>query len=377
MADKKDRRKPGFFTSILFGINLLAILVLITSYLSFYIDPSIFALPAFAGLAYPYILLVNLAFLLFWLFVRIRYALFTLIFILVGWNHLGKLYQLSGNDENCDAETQFKIVSYNLQNFLKLNTSSTKYVTDFENEEKIMDFLKSEKADVYFLQEVLNDRQSRTVFMHDLMKQLKCRDHHHRNYFVSNKKILDAVVILSKYPLYNKGFLEHDGKSIAIFADMVHNEDTIRIYNLHLASIHFREEDYKFWSEFGNNNKQENIREGTRQIAGKMKEAFRKRSAQTNMVLKHMEQSPYPVILCGDFNDTPFSYAYQRLSQNRNDAFTQSGQGLGSSYAGDNFPAFRIDFILLDPEYSSSDFKTHNLKLSDHLPLSTYVCKSE
>jgi endonuclease/exonuclease/phosphatase family metal-dependent hydrolase len=293
--------------------------------------------------------------------------------VLAGWNHISRLIQFNGDDLDEEVPHSVKVLSYNLQNFLKINTSTTKYVTDFKNEVNIKDFLEQENADVVCLQEMLHDRESQEKFAADLARQLKCPNYHYVNYFARNTKILDAIAIFTRFPVINRGELEYEDKSIGIFTDLVIDSDTVRVYNLHLASIHFKQEDYEFWSDMGNKQEQEKFRMGTVKILSKMQSAFLKRAGQSDIIAAHIESCPWPVIICGDFNDTPSSYAYNRLSQSMKDAFVESGSGLGITYAGKYFPAFRIDFILYDQVFTSMGFTRHKVTYSDHFPITTYL----
>ena len=81
-----------------------------------------------------------------------------------------------------------------------------------------------------------------------------------------------------------------------------------------------------------------------------------------------MNTSPYPIILCGDFNDTPTSYTYKQLSEGLNDSFSNAGLGIGQTYNG-KFPTLRIDYILHSPEFELNSFKTTDVNLSDHFLL--------
>jgi endonuclease/exonuclease/phosphatase (EEP) superfamily protein YafD len=81
-----------------------------------------------------------------------------------------------------------------------------------------------------------------------------------------------------------------------------------------------------------------------------------------------MNTSPYPIILCGDFNDTPTSFTYKQLSEGLNDSFANAGLGIGQTYNG-KFPALRIDYILYSPELEIVNFKTSEVSLSDHYPI--------
>ena len=373
MSTKHQKTGLSIFTGILLLLNGIAVLLLIMAYASFHFSPSFIPYIAFAGLAYPFILMLNLLFILLWLLSRMRYAMISLIVVIAGWNHIGRLVQLGGKDQPNQTNKPIKIMSYNLQNFLKINTSTTKYVTNFENESRIRNFIADQDADIVCLQEMLHDRESHGKFLAEIARELDCPNYHHINYFRKNTKVIDAIATFSRYPIIRKGDLEYEGKSIAIYTDLVINRDTVRVYNLHLASIHFKQEDYEFWSDITNAEEQEKFTAGTGKILSKMHSAFLKRAGQTDVLLAHFRESPFPLIICGDFNDTPSSYAYNRLSRHRRDAFVDSGSGLGVTYAGEFFPAFRIDFILYDPTFRSASFRRHKIPFSDHYPITTYL----
>ncbi|MCB2222287.1 MAG: endonuclease/exonuclease/phosphatase family protein [Bacteroidetes bacterium] len=355
-------------TGVLLLINGFFILLLLLAYAAYHIPPATIPYLPFAGLAYPYILLANLLFVLFWIVKRIKFALIPLLFILLGWNHIGRLFQLNGKATGDEAG--IKVVSYNIQNFIKYNTSTTKYLSDFENQDRITDWLTQQNADIVCLQEMLYDRDNYDQFAAQLGNHIGCPNNYHENYYKTSRDKLDAIAIFTRFPILNTGHLEYDDKSIGIYADLVINHDTVRLYNLHLASIHFRKEDYEFITGFSPQQEQEEIKTGTLQIIAKMRVAFEKRALQSKIIEKELELSPYPTIICGDFNDTPHSYSYHRLTRKLIDAFVVSGKGIGTTYAGENFPAFRIDYILYDPMFTASGFIRHKINLSDHYPIS-------
>lgn len=373
MNQKTHTSRSSIFHKIILVLNAFAVLLLLMAYAAYHLKPGSIPYLSLAGLAYPFIFFINLLFVLFWSFTRLRFALISLVFILAGWNHIGRLiqfYGISADDENPD---KIKILVYNLQNFLKLNTSTTKYVSNFDNEARIMEFLKEQEADIVCLQEMLNDRLENRVFAEKLANTLNCPNYYYENYFSSNPTKLDALAIFTRYPVISKGHLEYQEKSIGIFVDVITDSDTLRVYNLHLASIHFRAEDYKFWSEITNQQEQEKFAEGTTMIFGKIEIASKKRSHQVKIITSHFAQCPYNILVCGDFNDSPSSYAYNKLSENNTDSFVESGSGLGSTYAGEYFPSFRIDFILYNGPYQSKGFERHKIPYSDHYPISTYL----
>jgi endonuclease/exonuclease/phosphatase family metal-dependent hydrolase len=116
----------------------------------------------------------------------------------------------------------------------------------------------------------------------------------------------------------------------------------------------------------------ESIKTGSRRIFDKLKTAFAIRASQVDNLSYSISQSPHPVILCGDFNDTPNSYAYQQLTANLKDAFMESGKGFGNTYIG-KLPSYRIDFILHDDHFASWNFYRELINLSDHYPVTCII----
>lgn len=351
-------------------MNVFFVFLLLSVYLSVYISPERIPFLAFVGLGYPVILLINLFFILVWIFIRIKYILLSLVFILLGWNHIGRLIQFNEQQGREPSGKSFKVLSYNIQNFVRMNVANTKYITNFEIQNKIIKLIDDQKADIICLQEVLYDRGDIQKFISDLGRKYKTLNNYHRNYYAKDNQKLDGMVILTRFPVIEKGFLEHNEKTIGIYCDLVIHSDTVRLYNLHLASIHFKREDYDFIGGLPNQQDQEVIKKHSLQVLGRLRTAFIRRGNQADLVRNHIKQSPYPVILCGDLNDTPSSYAYRVLASGLNDAFVESGKGMGVTYAGENFPSFRIDYIFHDQIFESNHFQRKRIALSDHYPIS-------
>ncbi len=375
MSTNKPKKHISFFLGVLLLLNFLAVLLILLSYVSVYINPAKFSLLAFAGLAYPLFLVLNLLFIILWIFLRAKYTFLSLLIILLGWNHLGRLVQFNSDSTLTEKDKHINILSYNIQNFVNENTASTKYITDFENQAKIIEYVRQQNADIICLQEVLYDRKGHDKFHISLGKDLNCDYSYHRNYYKNRKAKLDAIVIFSRYPMIDKGFLEYHEKTIGIYTDLIMREDTVRLYNLHLASIHFRKEEYDFISDITKQQNQQEFKDNFLKVISKINSAFIKRGYQTDIITEHINDSPYPVIICGDLNDTPTSYAYRKLSKGLKDAFTGSGKGFGTTYAGENFPAFRIDYILHDDMFNAVNFTRNKISLSDHYPISCILIK--
>ena len=92
------------------------------------------------------------------------------------------------------------------------------------------------------------------------------------------------------------------------------------------------------------------------------------RSGQSNLVANEKIKSHYPIILCGDFNDVPYSYTYHTLLSNLVDGFKEGGDGFMYTYRGMR-GVFRIDYIFNDPSMQCVKYYTVEKNYSDHLPV--------
>jgi endonuclease/exonuclease/phosphatase family metal-dependent hydrolase len=372
VKNQKPIRKHTFFFRIILLLNFITICGLLAAYLSNYIPPSMFSWFAFAGLIYPFFLISNLIFVVFWLITRKRYALISIIAILIGWNQLGRFIRIFPKNEKPKTES-VKVMTYNIQNFFNKNISSTKYIENFKNREKIIDFIEAQNADIICLQEMFFDREDIHVYPEKLGNTLGCKHYYYENYFDNQSKKIDAIATFSKYKIIDTGHFTFDNKSIGIFTDLLIKDDTLRVYNLHLASIQFKKEDYEFVSDIAKNTDQQNFKIKFRKILSKLNEAFIKRSRQVDIITEHLKTCEYPVMICGDFNDTPCSYTYQQIAGPLKDSFIESGKGVAETFAGDDFPSLRIDYILHSESISTASFQRHRINLSDHFPVTTEV----
>ncbi|MBP7497961.1 MAG: endonuclease/exonuclease/phosphatase family protein, partial [Bacteroidales bacterium] len=110
---------------------------------------------------------------------------------------------------------------------------------------------------------------------------------------------------------------------------------------------------------------------GSRNIISRLKRAYIKRAAQVDIVNKHIAKCTYPVIVCGDFNDTPLSYSYKSIikSKKLKDSYIEAGNGFSQTYAGTAFPSFRIDYILHSSVFKTLNYSRDKIYFSDHYPV--------
>jgi endonuclease/exonuclease/phosphatase family metal-dependent hydrolase len=354
---------------IILFFNLAAILLLLLAYISAYISPERYWILAFFGLAYPFFLLANVLFIVYWTLMRKKELFLSLIAILLGLNYLTSLYQpefLKESKKNQPIDPsirQFKVLSYNVRLFDLYN-----WITPGSHHQ-IVDFIVKERPDIICLQEFYNNDKGK-FSLKELFNELNFTPYHHVYYTNNDKNShLYGIATFTKYPVIHRGTIKFNNtKNICIFTDIVIGKDTIRIYNNHLQSIYLTSKHYELLDslKFSNDKKQ---KQEILDITYRLKSAYIKRAKQVDVIAAHIKQSPYPVIVCGDFNDTPVSYTYHTMRGKLHDSFYDSGDGFGNTYVG-KFPSFRIDFIFHSANLISYDFRRIKVKLSDHYPIS-------
>ncbi|MCU0396272.1 MAG: endonuclease/exonuclease/phosphatase family protein, partial [Chitinophagaceae bacterium] len=178
----------------------------------------------------------------------------------------------------------------------------------------------------------------------------------------------NGLAIFSKYPLHGKKRVQFTSSPESLlFADLVRDADTIRVFTAHLQSFKLIDKDFDDLEAATSNGN--NIVRASSTIFTKMKRAFRNRGAQADQIRPYLDSVPHPEIFCGDLNDVPGSYAYwQMRGRERNDAHLEAGWGIGRTFMA-LAPTLRIDYIFADNRWQVVQCKTIATSASDHLPV--------
>jgi endonuclease/exonuclease/phosphatase family metal-dependent hydrolase len=187
-----------------------------------------------------------------------------------------------------------------------------------------------------------------------------------KDYTRNNGTYQSGCIIFSKYQIIDSGKIKFPVAESLIYVDILKGEDTIRIFNTHLQSFKFKQNDYSDIEKI----KEQDVKtiDASMNLFNKMGQAFKRRGPQAELVKKSLKSSPHPSIICGDFNDVPNSYTYFTIRNNWKDAFLQKGFGIGSSFTT-LAPTLRIDYILTSPQFDIVTFDMIDEGLSDHVML--------
>ena len=331
-------RGLNFIDKIIFFVNSLAALLLLIAFILPYIPPKNFALLSVLSLGVPLLIFFNLLFFLYWLSRLKKQLLLSLIVMLLGFNYITSIYKFTGS-KTVDDPANFSVMNYNVRLFNLFDWLPKKTV-----KEEILKFVQKENPSILCIQEY---HKSDEFVLEGYFKFEN----------LSKEKVKSGQAIFSKFPIVNSGSIEFSNTSNnAIFIDILKETDTIRIYNLHLQSS-------KVSTEVSQLKK-----ESSERLTHKIGEAFKMQQSQAELVLAHKKKCKYKTIIAGDFNNTAYSYVYNKIKGDYKDTFEIAGNGFGKTF-NFNYIPLRIDFILVDNSFTVNGFKNYTLKLSDHFPI--------
>lgn len=354
----------GTFNRLLFSVNILFSILLIGVYLAPWIPPSNFHWLAILAIGYPFLLLINIGFAGWWLYRRKRYFYLSMITIFIGPQHLFNCFGFNFNTSSPPSEA-LKLMSYNVRYFNATRLSNSKKLD--QAQQVLLDVIIEQPVDILCGQEFTGKNQnSNKKAIQFLAKNAGLKYH-----FIGGGS---SLAIFSRYPILKKGTIDFpDSFNGAIYVDVQYNDQKIRIYSFHLQSIRLGNDEREIFNRqnLASLNK-DATQEKYKRIGNKLKHAFLLREEQANFIAEHIHNSPYPVLVCGDMNDTPSSYAYRQLSSQLQDAFKIKGSGFGSTYAG-VIPFLRIDYTFASPDWMIQNFKILPNTTSDHYPIYTQL----
>jgi len=359
----KSKKKLKVFDLIALLLNCFFSLALLLSYLAPYADPKSFWVIAIIGVVYPFLLLANIIFIIYWLFRVRHYSLISVICILIGFNTATKYFGIrisNSTNQNC-LPGNLRIMAYNVHNFIGLGTLHHTYIQN-----QIFQLVNDEQPDIISMQEFSVNIANNKAIYSAAKKIMKSDQYYFKSYEDSPWDSV-GVAIFSRFPIVNHGIVltpqDKYNDMQAIFVDIKCRNKIFRVYSLHLQPIHLSNQDHQYISKIRYKaivNPHE-----TKVIYAKLKVAFIKRSYQVETIKKNMDLCPYPYLITGDFNDTPISFAVNQISKGLKNAFIEKGSGLGTTYYGD-FPHFQIDYILASPQFDVINYQTIRKKISDH-----------
>jgi endonuclease/exonuclease/phosphatase family metal-dependent hydrolase len=333
----------------MYVLNGILILLTFVAYVLPFLAPKAFPLLSVLTLILPLFLILNALFFLYWSLQFKRQLVLSGVVLLIGITFVNKFYKFSSTDLP-KAEKDFTVMSYNVRLF-----NLFEWISDKNVKYDILEFINDNNPDIICIQEYSENAK------------IDLRVYKYKAVFIEGDKIKTGQAIFSKFPIFNQGNLHllQDGNNI-IYADIKKGKDTLRVYNMHLQSIKISP-DVK---EISNNVDKFN-KEKSQMVFGRIRDAFKRQEFQAMIFDSHKKECVYPMIICGDMNNSAFSYIYRNIKNDLNDCFEEAGTGFGQTYNFKFYPA-RIDYIFADKKMKVKNFKNFtSFKKSDHFPIMT------
>ena len=341
--------------------NIIASLFLIVSSYSDHIAPDKFIYPSFLGIMFPFFLIPIVFFLIYWAFRRKMYLILPLITIAVCWEPV-KRYVPINVSKNQPTEKVLKFITY--------NTCSMGRSKEFDPDKgnNVINFLKSEDPDIICLQEYTYHKNTKYLTEKQIRKELK--DYPYYNYTRATTKHNGGLAVFSKFPITKVKQINYESlyNTSCLYEIDVYGKK-ITVINNHLESNKLSKEDREFYNEMIKHFQSEKLGTFKNTLISKLATGYRIRASQARQLKQVIDKVETPLIICGDFNDTPISYCYQHIRGDLNDAFANTGFGPGISYH-ENLFLFRIDHIFHSDHFNSYNANIHKVTYSDHYPMS-------
>lgn len=354
---RNNKTKWSFFSIIMLILSLIASVLLILALSAEFFLPSKVSGIAFIGIGFSYLFFTVIIFCIYFIFKKKKISIFLLLLCILSIPSFGRVYSIKNKNKNNYVSDKLTLVSYNVQSL-----SNNKLVQSNDEYEDVIAFLNSCNADIICLQETNFKGNNPDLFFKDIQQKTNSSHYCFTKYYQSTNS---CIAIFTKHPIVNIASIRSNNKSFAIYCDMALNNDTIRIITTHLQSLHLN------LNEVNNiKHTAEEAKLISKKIYGKTKYAFIKREKQIKELVKLIKTTPYDIILCGDFNDTPCSYSYKSIKNELNDSFKMSGKGFAYSFK--TIPLLRIDYVFTSNNIIPLNYKVRrDIKFSDHYPIIT------
>jgi endonuclease/exonuclease/phosphatase family metal-dependent hydrolase len=342
-------QKLSWFNKIIFWLNVIVIFLTLMGYVLPFLAPKIFPVLAVLTLFLPVFLVVNILFFVYWMVQLKKQMIGSGLVLLLGFSFIGKFYKMSETEIDA-SERDFTVMSYNVRLFDLFHWQQKEGV-----KQTILDFINEQNPDILCIQEYSENAR------------VDLRVYKHKAIFMLGNKIKTGQAIFSKFPIIDQGNLRlpHSDNNI-IYADVRKGKDTLRVYNMHLESIRISPDVNELAEDVNQIDRSKSER-----LLQRLSKGFSKQQVQAELLEQHKSHCPYPMLICGDMNNSPFSYVYQHIKGSMKDCFVEAGHGFGQTYRFKYYPA-RIDYIFADQSMSVKTFTYFpDFVYSDHYPIMT------
>lgn len=360
------------FKSLFVLANVLIVVLLIASAYSDRVSPDTMLGFSYLGLAFPVLCVLNLCFVLYWLFLwEWRFLLIGLCSFLICWGPVKKYFPYHSRVKDIPQENVLKVLTYNVMGFAYKDHTK-------ESPNKIIEYIANSGADIVCLQEYAVGKLDRFLTPKKVYQALDMYPYRSVIPINSSGYLNVGIAVFSKYPISNSRRIKYESE---FNGSSVHELNVkgkkLTLINNHLESFKLTMEDRSRYTAFIKNISTDTFDGIKGALEQKLGPAFKIRAKQAEAVAAEVARAKGDyVLVCGDFNDTPISYAHRTIQGPLVDSFAESGLGMGVTY-NQNMFWFRIDNILHSKNMKSMNCTIDKIRYSDHYPLWCYLSMEE
>lgn len=341
---------------VLFTLNILVAIGFLISAYSPYISPVSHPLWACAGLFFPFFLLANFLFLVMWICIKWKISIFPLLIFVAGWDSVWTYFPMRSSNEP-EGEV-IKLLTYNTQDI------SVRKSYEKKDGNPVLNYLRESDADIICLQEFA----SNGVVKQKEIDQVLSVYPYHKSMRIKGGS---GLACYSRFPILSASILDYSSQfNGSVLYRLKVGKDTLVLINNHLESNKLNDHDKSVYNDILKSPREENVKNGGKYLLHKLADAVAIRAPQADSVAHAItvNRTRY-MIVCGDFNDTPISYAHRVIGNGLTDVYAKAGWGPGFTYNENHF-YFRIDHI-----FASNAFRVlkceidRSIRASDHYPV--------
>lgn len=333
-------------------VTILCALFAVLGWLADVITPEQSWFVAMMALGMTPLLIVNFMIGVVWCIKRRWWAVASLVAIVINFDYIMATVQVDMRFKESVPKTDFKVASYNIHGYIHKNFASVVG--------EVLAYFNNTKTDIVCFQEFFETPQNK----------IDSVNIYYPYHVIYSQRRDMQLVVFSKYPIVDSKIISFEGSAnCAMMANLDVSGRKLSLFNVHLQTTNFNQSQAEITIlrdlGIGNPDGKNAFDAVMKRVAGNAISRTQQVDKVKNEIQAHSQNI---IMVCGDFNDTPASYAYRQMKHGLSDAFQSAGSGYSYTF-NELFKLFRMDYLMHGKELIGVRYGSPKLKFSDHNPV--------